>query len=441
MNSTPKIIENKPHHHAARIARTGWRPWILFLVAGLFYFYEFFARVAPGVLKEDIVSATGTTEAGFGLATGMYFLAYAPAQLVVGRLLDRFGTRIIVAPATLLVAFGCLIFATSSNISLMGVGRFMQGLGSAVAYLGAVYLAMVWFPPRRHGIIPGLTVAIGTLGASTAQYPLAIMNQEWGWRTPMYGCFFVGIFIAVLLWIVVPRRPVWFVDLMKDDGYDPDTPEPLSKTILGIARDRQLWLISLAAAGIYLPISVVGDLWGVTFLKIETGMSIKDASLVTTLVFIGFAIGGVTIGHLSDRFQKRKGFFILAGLATSTVATALLFAQYESTALTIVLFALLGLSVGGQCLAFVMTADNSARHTRGMKLAFVNFVVMILPVAIQPGVGLISSMGLSEGQTPNAGQEIRGFALVVVLILMSTVVTFFVKETRPREDAGPGGLH
>ena len=430
-----------PHHHAARAARRGWKPWILFLVAGLFYFYEFFARVAPGVLKEDIVSATQTTEGGFGLAMSMYFLAYAPAQLIVGRLLDRFGTRIIIAPATLLVAFGCLIFATSSNISLMGVGRFMQGLGSAVAYLAAVYLAMIWFPPRRHGIIPGLTVAIGTLGASTAQYPLTLMNEEWGWRAPMYGCFFVGIIICILLWLVVPRRPVWFMDLMKEDGYDPETPEPLTHTIMNIARDRQLWLISLAAAGIYLPISVVGDLWGVTFLTIETGMNIKNASLVTTLVFIGFAIGGVTIGHLSDRFQKRKGFFILAGLATSIVASALLLVQYQSTALTIVLFALLGLSVGGQCLAFVMTADNSARHTRGMKLAFVNFVVMIFPVVVQPGVGLISSMGLTEGQTPNPGQEVRGFALVVVLILLSTVLTFFVKETKPREDAGPGGLH
>ena len=64
-----------------------------------FYFYEFFARVAPGVLKSDIRGVTGASEGEFGLAMGMYFLAYAPAQLVVGRMLDRFGTRVVVAPA------------------------------------------------------------------------------------------------------------------------------------------------------------------------------------------------------------------------------------------------------------------------------------------------------------------------------------------------------
>lgn len=31
----------------ARQARTGVLPWIFFLVASAFYFYEFFARVAP----------------------------------------------------------------------------------------------------------------------------------------------------------------------------------------------------------------------------------------------------------------------------------------------------------------------------------------------------------------------------------------------------------
>ena len=76
-----------------------------------------------------------------------------------------------------------------------------------------------------------------------------------------------------------------------------------------------------------------------------------------------------------------------------------------------------------------------------MKLAFVNFVVMLLPVAVQPGVGMISSIGVAEGQIPHPGQEVQGFALVVALILISTVLTFFIKETKPRDDAGPGGLH
>ena len=420
---------------AARQARTGLQPWLFFFVASAFYFYEFFARVAPGVLKSDIRSVTGASEGEFGLAMGMYFLAYAPAQLIVGRMLDRFGTRVVVAPAAIIVALGCLLLASTDSILLMGIGRLLQGLGSSVGYLGVVYLALVWFPPHRHGIIPGITVAMGTLGGCTAQYPLAIASQEWGWHVPLFLCTAIGVLIAVLLWCLLPRRPEWFIDLMREDGYEPDLPEPMVSVILRIAGNRQLWLISLAAAGLYLPISVIGDLWGVTFLEIETGLETKWASLATTLVFVGFAIGGVGVGHLADRLGRRKGLFVGCGIASCCIAATLMLAGVEPTWLTIALLAGLGVTVGGQSLAFVMTADFAARHTRGVQLAFVNFIVMMLPVVVQPGVGYLAGLGVAENATPDAEQEIRGYALVVVLMIVGTVIACFVKETAPQRES------
>ena len=419
---------------AAQEARAGFQPWLFFFIASAFYFYEFFARVAPGVLKSDIRSVTGASEGEFGLAMGMYFLAYAPAQLIVGRMLDRFGTRVVVAPAAIIVALGCLLLASTDSIVLMGVGRFLQGLGSSVAYLGVVYLALVWFPPHRHGIIPGITVAMGTLGGCTAQYPLAIASQDWGWHVPLFLCTAVGIAIAMLLWCLLPRRPEWFIQLMREDGYEPELPEPMIPMVLRIASNRQLWLISLAAAGLYLPISVIGDLWGVTFLEVETGLATKWASLATTLVFVGFAVGGVGVGHLADRLGCRKILFVGCGVASCCTATLLMLAGVEPTWLTIVLLAVLGVTVGGQSLAFVMTADFAARHTRGIQLAFVNFIVMMLPVVVQPGVGYLAGLGVPENGTPDATQELRGYALVVGLMVIGTLIACFVKETVPRRD-------
>ena len=432
------------HHHVtndvrneAQAARSGIRPWLFFLVAALFYFYEFFARVAPGVLKKDILEATGATEGAFGLSMSMYFLAYAPAQLVVGRLLDRFGTRFVVAPAAIFVALGCLILASSDSIVTMGIGRFLQGLGSAVAYLGVIYLAMIWFPPQRHGIIPGLTVAMGTLGASTAQYPLSVMADSFGWRAPVLTCAIAGFGIAIMLWFLLPRRPSWFIELMREDGYKPDLPVPILTTIMNVAKDRQLWLIALSSAGLYLPISVIGDLWGDAFLQIESGLSIKGASLATTCVIIGFAVGGVGFGYLADRLGRRKILYLGCAIASTIIASLIMFASIQPTWLTVVLLGMLGFTTGGQALSFVMTADNAARHNRGMKLAFVNFVVMLLPVVAQPSVGFLADIGVARTGLPSAVQELRGYGLVVALMIVGTVITFFVRETTPREDKAP----
>lgn len=84
-----------------------------------------------------------------------------------------------------------------------------------------------------------------------------------------------------------------------------------------------------------------------------------------------------------------------------------------------------------------MTADNAARHNRGMKLAFVNFVVMLLPVVAQPSVGFLADIGVARTGLPSAVQELRGYGLVVALTIVGTVITFFVRETTPREDKAP----
>jgi MFS family permease len=106
-----------------------------------------------------------------------------------------------------------------------------------------------------------------------------------------------------------------------------------------------------------------------------------------------------------------------------------------------VLIALLGFTTGGQCLAFVMAADTAARHSRGLRLAFVNFIVMLLPVAAQPGVGFLADYGVQDGATPSQGEELRGFGLVVALIVVGTLISFFVKDTTPREDDGGIAAH
>ena len=119
---------------------------------------------------------------------------------------------------------------------------------------------------------------------------------------------------------------------------------------------------------------------------------------------------------------------------STIIASVIMLAGIQPTWLTVALLGVLGFTTGGQALAFVMTADNAARHTRGLKLAFVNFVVMLLPVAVQPGVGFLSGIGIEGNELPSGVQELRGYSLVVALMAVGTMIAFFVRETQPRKD-------
>ena len=426
----------KACHLRTKRARQGWRPWMLFGIASLFYFYEFFARVAPGVLHAELTGVSGASEAAFGFAMSLYFLAYAPAQLLVGRLLDRHGVRAIAAPASLLVALGCVLFAITDNIALMGLARFLQGLGSSVAYLGVIYLSLIWLPPQRHGMVPGMVTGIGTLGAATAQLPLLLISDHFGWRMPLLICAVAGVIIACLIWRYLPRRPSWFVELMREDGFDPSSPEPMGFQLNRILRKRNLWVLALAAAGVYLPVSVVGDLWGVSFFSIEAGLPKDQASLITTLVFIGFAVGGVVAGHWSDRIGRRKLLFTSGAISAACFALLLCVTSRLPVAVVGVLMAALGFTSGSQVLAFVMVADTAKRHTRAITLAFVNFIVMFFPVIVQPAVGLFSQWGLPAGTRPSSTQELQGYAVVVVGMVAAAGLSLLVQDTRPRDEEG-----
>ena len=426
----------KACHLRAQRARRGWRPWILFAIASLFYFYEFFARVAPGVLHSELITVSGASEAVFGLSMSLYFLAYAPAQLLVGRLLDRHGVRAIAAPASLLVALGCLLFAITDNIALMAMARFLQGLGSSVAYLGVIYLSLIWLPPQRHGMVPGMVTGIGTLGAATAQLPLLRISEQFGWRMPLLVCSLAGVIIACLIWYYLPRRPSWFVELMREDGFDPQSPEPMALQLSRILHKRNLWVLAIAAAGIYLPVSVVGDLWGVSYFSIEAGLPNDQASLITTLVFIGFAVGGVVAGHWSDRIGHRKLLFTSGAISAAGFAVLLCFTSRMPSGVVALLVAALGFTSGSQVLAFVMVADTAKRHSRAITLAFVNFIVMLFPVIVQPAVGLLSQWGSPPGARPSSIQELQGYALVVVAMLAAAAVSLLVQDTQPRNDQG-----
>ncbi|KZR77809.1 Major Facilitator Superfamily protein [Prochlorococcus marinus str. MIT 1323] len=117
-------------------------------------------------------------------------------------------------------------------------------------------------------------------------------------------------------------------------------------------------------------------------MHIHSDLSTGLSSLLTTLIFIGFAAGGIATGHLSDRLKRRKILFVTGAILSSVIAVAIALTNSAPLWWNAMLMIALGLTTGSQLLAFMMTADVAKRHNRAVKLAFVNFVVMVLPVFI-----------------------------------------------------------
>ena len=70
------------------------------------------------------------TASSLGLLTSTLLIAHAIAQIPLGLYLDSHGPKKVQITLLLLAAFGCIIFAISSNIYIMTFARLIIGIGS-----------------------------------------------------------------------------------------------------------------------------------------------------------------------------------------------------------------------------------------------------------------------------------------------------------------------
>ena len=76
-----------------------WRAWLAWTAAAVFFFYAFVLRVSPSVMVGELMAEFQVGGAVFGTLSSLYFYTYAPLQLPVGMLMDRYGPRLMISVA------------------------------------------------------------------------------------------------------------------------------------------------------------------------------------------------------------------------------------------------------------------------------------------------------------------------------------------------------
>src|SRR5688572_1607805 len=151
------------------------------VVAAIFYFYQYVMRSAPAVMMPQLSEAFGMSALGVASIVGLFYYGYSPFSLVAGVAMDRFGTRRLLPFAAAAVGLGALLFATG-NAQIASAGRFLQGAGGVFALVGAIYIASKNFPASQAATLIGATQMFGMAGGSAGQFavgPLMSSGVSW----------------------------------------------------------------------------------------------------------------------------------------------------------------------------------------------------------------------------------------------------------------------
>lgn len=402
--------------------------WLVWGLAAAFYFSDYLARVAPGVMHRYLQTDFGINEAGFGILTASFYFPYILMQIPVGLTVDRLSIRWLLTSMSLVTAFGCCVFGLSGGLMMASVGRMLIGFSAAFAFVCSLRLATSWFPPTMLGLLSGLTQSLGMLGAAAGEAPVSFLVSAVGWRNTMFIMAFVFIVLAGLLCQYIQDKPGEHRHEVRS------VPRVgILESLKIILSSKQSWLNALYAGFLFGPTAVIGEAIGPAYLQFGRGLGMHAAAFATGLIFVGWGISGPLSGWISDKMGLRKPIMIASAVAGLILTSILVFYPHLSpTAVYILLFSY-GATNTGVAIAYAVSTEIHERNVVGTSIAFTNMTSIFVGALLQPFVGWLVDK-VSGARAYNVSSLLfsdfqAGLKILPLCSLVALILAFTVKET------------
>ncbi|MEO5709762.1 MAG: MDR family MFS transporter [Nocardioidaceae bacterium] len=159
------------------------------------------STVVSNALPRIVADLKGS-ESGYTWVVVATLLTMTASTPIWGKLSDLFSKKLLVQSALVVYSIGSLAAAVAPSMGTLIAARAVQGLGvGGLTALVQVVIASI-VSPRERGRYSGYIGAVFAL--ATVSGPLiggVIVDSSLGWR----GCFFVGLPIAALAFVVLQK--------------------------------------------------------------------------------------------------------------------------------------------------------------------------------------------------------------------------------------------
>jgi MFS family permease len=337
------------------------------------------------VFVDPILSDTGISRVHLSTLYAIGTAVSAAMVVLVARLVDRFGARLMLAAIALALGVACFgMSAASGPVALLLGFAAMRALGQGSLPVTATMLTAQWFVKRR-----GRAIAVVVLGlaVSNAVLPPVIQSliETFGWREAYMA---LGVMVWALLIpasiLIVRNRPE-AVGLHPDGAPEPvDEPRdeetgPNQKGSLSVLRSKDFWLLAVPLVAV--PFAITALVFHQVSILGERGLSSEVAAGIFIPLAAASAGATAVSGVLTERLGPRSPLILSLSLL---FAGLLLLQVVDSPALAVLYAALLGASAGMQGVASgAIWAHYYGRHGLG-RVQGPAAMLMISSAAIAP---------------------------------------------------------
>jgi MFS family permease len=233
----------------------------------------------------------GLSATRFGLAVAAFYWIYAPIQLFLGRLCDRFSVYKLLALGTLLWSVSTLLMGLVAGFLSLFLLRLVLGVGESIFFPGSSKIICRHVPPERRGLANGIIAVALALGPAVGTLIGGSLLAAFGWRV-----MFVVFGLASAMWLL-PWRGV--VRTLPAHSVACES----SFAVRKIIGRWSLWSMGIGHA-----LSNYGFYFVLAFLPLylvkQRGMTIMEMTMLTTLGFAAQALAALALGTTSDRWTQ-----------------------------------------------------------------------------------------------------------------------------------------
>jgi len=352
----------------------GPEAWLIWVLATVFVVWLFAIQTGYAVVSPDIQVSANLTIAQIGLAASIYTWVFAIVQFFSGALLDRFGSRPLMAVAVGLVTIGAFLYAGTTSFATLAIAQAVLAIGSSFGFVGAGYLGGKWFDAAKYGLMFGLVQTFASLGSAIGQ-PLilgALAHLSWQQLLVAFGTF--GVLLVVL-----------FVVFVRNPSAEETAPAVHEGHVLrNILRDLgtsfanpKVVLSAILAGASFGAMLAMGVLWGPRIMEAR-GAETSFATVLTAMAWLGLAVGAPLVNVVSDRWHSRK-WPALVGLLLQALAIVLVvYLPSEGNGAALILMFAIGFFAGAHMLGFTIAAEAVPGRLIGSASAIVNGVCFIV---------------------------------------------------------------
>jgi MFS family permease len=383
------------------------RSWLLWTIAIAVYIAAVFHRSSLGVAGLQATERFGVGPAALSTFTVLQIAVYALMQVPTGLLVDRFGPRVVLTAATLLLATGEVTFGLAHSYPLGLVARGVLGVGDALTWVSVLRVVAGQFPARAYPLVVALSAMLGGAGNLMATVPLTLLLASSGWTMAFLvtGLATAGYGAVVAVTLKIPSRA--------------EAPVPLRSVLRGAV---SVWRVPGTRLGFWVHFSsmvsptTLGLLWGFPYLVQAQGLSPLRADEVLGALVIGGMVANPVLGALTSRRPGMRVPIVACYVVVAAALWALLLISPGRLPFGVLMAAFAMFAVGGSIstIGFALARDYNPLHRVGTATGVVNVGGFLATTLAALGVGvLVGVVG-----TAHAGTAYRIGLLAVVAVLV-----------------------